>query len=216
MIFLRLISAVAFLALVALISLGLPDVISLLKNRQNLIASLFVICSFLFIPMGSLPTYLSFSGSALIFILFLFIAQILFDKNRKLLTISALVYIVFAILLYYCREIGFAGDAYTLDLLSAVSVWQGADLTGKLLAAVSALLFICLAYCFSKGRNKESFVKIYTTAICAAVICFALPLHFGLDYGFTGLRLYLTDFICFWFAVIMLRTMILGINEANR
>ena len=216
MLLFRLISAVAFFAMVALLCLKPQEFFGADGKRQNLFSCALCVCSFFFIPMGSLPAYFTICGSAFIFIALLLASLGLFEKNKKSLAFSTVLYFFLLILLYYARELGFPGDAFSLDLLSSVCLWQKADFLCKLLSAVVSLLFCAFCCYFARGKSNVAFVKLYVTSLCAVLVSFAMPFSVGLELGFTGAKLYLVDFVCFWVEVILLRTVLLKISAANR
>ena len=181
----------------------------LCECRREFCACLFLLPVFLFVPMGTLPAFISFKGSAALVFLFMTLSLAVYDGKFGLSSaLSAAASLLLLFLMYYARNEGFTGTEYTFDLIASVSVWDGMPSAGKLLAVLSCLLLFLSAFVFA-GKNKtDDAVSLFVSVCCAQSVCIALPLNIMLSEFLSGFSLYAAGFVCFWAAVSVLRRLI--------
>lgn len=179
------------------------------ESRREFCACLLLLPVFLFIPMGTLPAFVSFRGSAALVFLFMTLSLAVYDGKFGLSSaLSAAASLLLLFLMYYARNEGFTGTEYTFDLIASVSVWDGLPSAGKLLAVLSCLLLFLSAFVFA-GKNKtDDAVSLFVSVCCAQSVCIALPLNIMLSEFLSGFSLYAAGFVCFWAAVSVLRKLI--------
>ena len=179
------------------------------ENRRKFCACLLLLPIFLFIPLGTLPAFVSFRGSAALVFLFMTLSLAVYDGKFGLSSaLSAAASLLLLFLMHYARNEGFTGTEYTFDLISSVSVWGGLPSAGKLLAVLSCLLLFLSAFVFA-GKNKtDDAVSLFVSVCCAQSVCIALPLNIMLSEFLSGFSLYAAGFVCFWAAVSVLRKLI--------
>ncbi len=179
------------------------------ENRRKFCACLLLLPVFIFIPMGTLPAFVSFKGSAVPVLLLMILSLAVYDGKTGLssaLTAAASLLLLF--LMHYARNEGFPGAEYTFDLISSVSVWDGMPSAGKLSAVLSCILLFVSAFVFA-GKNKtDAAVSLFASVCCATAVCIVLPLNAVLSEFFSGFSLYAAGFACFWAAVSVLRRLI--------
>lgn len=179
------------------------------ENRRKFCACLLLLPVFLFVPMGALPAFVSFKGSAAFVFLFMTLSLAVYDGKFGLSSaLSAAASLLLLFLMYYARNEGFTGTEYTFDLISSVSVWDGMPSAGKLSAVLSCILLFVSAFVFA-GKNKtDAAVSLFVSVCCALAVCIVLPLNAALSEFLSGFSLYSAGFVCFWAAVSVLRKLI--------
>ncbi|MDO4952751.1 MAG: hypothetical protein Q4E34_02860 [Synergistaceae bacterium] len=179
------------------------------ENRRKFCACLLLLPVFLFIPMGALPAFVSFKGSAALALLLVILSLAVYDGKVGLLSVLAAAASLFLLFLaHYARNAGFPGAECTFDLISSVSVWDGLPSDGKLLAVLSCLLLFLSAFVFVKKNKTDASVCLVVSVCCAPAVCIVLPLNVMLSEFLSGFSLYAFGFVCFWAAVFVLRKII--------
>ena len=204
-------SAAALLCAAALLSGSDFSALRVLasESRREFCACLLLLPVFLFVPMGTLPAFVSFRGSAALVFLLMILSLAVYDGKFSLSSVlSAVASLLLLFLMHCARNEGFTGTEYTFDLIASVSVWDGLPSAGKLLAVLSCLLLFLSAFVFA-GKNKtDDAVSLFVSVCCAQSVCIALPLNIMLSEFLSGFSLYAAGFVCFWAAVSVLRKLI--------
>ena len=179
------------------------------ENRRKFCACLLLLPVFLFIPMGTLPAFVSFRGSAALVFLFMTLSLAVYDGKIGLSSVlSAAASLLLLFLMHCARNEGFTGTEYTFDLISSISVWDGLTFVGKLPAVLSCLLLFLSAFVFVRKNKTDAAVSLFVSVCCALAVCIVLPLNAALSEFLSGVSLYAAGFVCFWAAVSVLRKLI--------
>lgn len=191
---------------------------------------------FLFIPMGSLPQFVETEGDFVVIIFLLLSAQGLYIRgiksffgeiyqtfeSKELFVLSKLAVALIAMggtLSWYALNRGIPGNIFSVETFSATSLWYVTGLWGKLGALMFFLLFIFVSP--SRGVTKtrivdnvqipEIFDAIRSTVAPAMIVSIFCPIRFGIAFGLIGFKMYLVDFIFFWFRVMMVQVLLIPV-----
>lgn len=190
---------------------------------------------FLFIPMGSLPQFVSTEADMIIILFLLLAAQSFYIRGMKRFSgalyqsldrseISLLFKFTVALLTaacsfsWYVLQRGIPGNIFCVETYAAMPIWNVAGVYGRLGLAAFFLLFAVTspsrraAKSADVGDNvplPEIFDAVRST-ICPAIIAAVfLPWRAGLSFGLTGLALYAADFALFWFKVFIIQILVI-------
>lgn len=197
-------------------------------------ASITLLAIFLFIPMGSLPQFISTPADLFIVAFLLLSAHALYMKGIKIFSkdryqlmeikeINSFFYFVAVLLIiggtlsWYVLNRGMPGNIFSIDAYSAMFLWLHTGYYGK----VSLALFFFLLAVESPSRERCNFCEsreitlsdlfeaVFSTVGAAIIAAIFLPHKYALGFGITGTAMFSVDFLCFWLEVFVLQTMIL-------
>lgn len=188
---------------------------------------------FLFIPMGSLPRFVETDGDFVVMIFLLLTAQGLYIRGIKIFSgeiyqsfdakeffvLSRLAVTLIAIggtLSWYALNRGMPGSIFSLETFTATSLWTVTGPWGKLGAVMFLLLMSVVSP--SRGVTKsrivdnvqipELFDAIRSTVAPAMIVAFFFPVRLGISLGLIGFKMYLVDFVFFWFRVMLVQILL--------
>lgn len=197
-------------------------------------ACLTLLAVFLFIPMGSLPQFISTPADLFIVAFLLLSAHALYMKGIKIFSkdryqlmeikeINSFFYFVAVLLIiggtlsWYVLNRGMPGNIFSIDAYSAMFLWLHTGYYGK----VSLALFFFLLAVESPSRERcnfcesreitlsDMFEAVFSTVGAAIITAIFLPHKYALGFGITGTAMFSVDFLFFWAEVFALQTMIL-------
>lgn len=193
-----------------------------------------LILIFLFIPMGSLPQFVSTDADMFIILFLLLAAQSLYIRGMKRFSgalyqsldrdeISLLFKFTVALLIagscfsWYVLQRGIPGKVFSLETYAAMPIWNVAGLSGRLSLCALFLLFVVT----SPGRHStksadvgdnvplpEIYDAIRSTICPAITAAIFLPQRAGLSMGLMGFGMYAVDFVFFWIKVFVLQVFV--------
>ena len=185
---------------------------------------------FLFIPMGSFPQFVETDGDFIVIVFLLLASQGLYIRGMKVFsgeiyqsfdTKELFVLSKFAVTLiavggtlsWYALNRGMPGSIFSLETFTATSIWTVTGMWGKMGSA--AFLLLLFAASPSRGVTKtrivdnvqipEIFDAIRSTLAPAMIVSFFFPARLGLALGLIGFKMYLVDFVSFWFRVMLVQ-----------
>lgn len=209
------------------------------KGTKRPPASLYFSCIcllliFLFIPMGSLPQFVSLGGDIFVIMFLMLAAQALFIRGMRvfsgelyqsldrseinlLMTFSVVFMAAAGTFSWYALSRGIPGNIFCMSTYAAMPVWEVAGLLGRAGLAVFFLLFSVASPCRCvKSIQLENNVPLpeifdaMRSMICPAMIAAMLcPVNIGLSLGLIGLKLYAVDFAFFWLKIMALQLAII-------
>lgn len=189
---------------------------------------------FLFIPMGSLPQFVSTAIDMFIMIFLIAVAQSLYIRgvrsfaaeeyrafDEKLLYQLSKFIVAFVVfcgtLSWYILHKGVPGFIFSLNTYAAMPFCNVMNGWGK----AGLFLFFILMALASPGRNfslapsdscspvSEVFDALRATLCPAVLTSIFFPSRLGLEFGLIGFPLYAVDCICFWFFVFVVQVFVI-------
>ena len=188
---------------------------------------------FLFIPMGSLPQFVSTRCDIFVILVLLALAQSLYIRGMKFFSAdfyqslerseinSLFKFTMCAILLggtlsWYALNRGVPGDIFSLNTFSAMPLWRVTGFWGK----TGLVLFLILLALTMPGKRihgemavrygdipiAEMFDAVRLVTCPALMVPIFFPLKIGLSFGIIGFPMYALDFALFWLAVFFMET----------
>ncbi len=202
--------------------------------RSLCLSYLSLIAVYFFIPMGSLPQFISVEGGFLIVIALLVLTQNFYIRGLKqysrrvysaidrnlinvLFNFTMALLLVLVTLSWYVLNIGVPGSIFSLDTYAAVPLSSVTNLWGHFgmiffffsLAAVSP----CRKVRHTGLSEYASLLEVYDavrSTLCPAIItAIFIPLNIGLELGLTGIPMYAADFAFFWFKVLLVQVVVI-------
>ena len=190
---------------------------------------------FLFVPMGSLPQFVSTRCDIFIILILLTAAQSLYIRGMKRFSaelyqsldkneINLLFKFTMAMIVlggtfsWYLLNRGVPGNVFSLDTFAAMPLWGVTGLWGK---AGLSMFFILLALTLPGRRVHnvnindgniplpEMFDAIRLITCPAMITAIFFPVKLGLSVGLIGLPMYALDFVLFWLDVFLMQIVIL-------
>lgn len=195
---------------------------------------------FLFIPMGSLPQFVETEGDFVVMIFLLLTAQGLYIRGikifsgeiyqsfdtKELFVLSKLAVTLIAMggtLSWYALNRGMPGSIFSLETFTATSLWTVTGPLGKLGAFMFLLLLSAVSP--SRGATKsrivdnvqipELFDAIRSTIVPAMIVSFFSPMRLGISLGLIGFKMYLVDFVFFWFRVTLVQILLIPLLNSG-
>lgn len=209
-----------------------------LMYEGHLPRSLFIACISqlivsLFIPMGTLPQFISTSADIFIIVFLMLLAHGLyirgvksFSKDRYqsmenkevnlLFNFAIVLLIVGGTFSWYILNRGLPGYIFSIDAYSAMPLWRVTGLFGK----AGLVLFFILLSIASPGRKisrlcangvirlSDIFEAVSPTICSAIIVAMFMPHKIGIALGFTGVTMFTIDYSCFWIEVFFLQIII--------
>ena len=191
---------------------------------------------FFFIPMGSLPQFVETEGDFVVIIFLLLTAQGLYIRGikifsgeiyqsfdaKELFVLSKLAVTLIAMggtLSWYALNRGMPGSIFSLETFTATSLWTVTGPLGKLgvLMFLLLLTFVSPSRGFTKTRIvdnvqiPELFDAIRSTVAPAMIVSFFFPMRLGISLGLIGFKMYLVDFVFFWFRVMLVQILLVPV-----
>lgn len=195
---------------------------------------------FFFIPMGSLPQFVETEGDFVVMIFLLLTAQGLYIRGikifsgeiyqsfdtKELFVLSKLAVTLIAMggtLSWYALNRGMPGSIFSLETFTATSLWTVTGPLGKLGAFMFLLLLSAVSP--SRGATKsrivdnvqipELFDAIRSTIVPAMIVSFFFPMRLGISLGLIGFKMYLVDFVFFWFRVTLVQILLIPLLNSG-
>lgn len=256
--FLAAICVIPFLVLVLLISLLLTSLDCVVNDgqtfasRRNLLdclfkcfflgnlrhaylyyACLFLMLAYLFIPMGSLPTYAYTPVDSLALVILLCLAQSFYlrgikhyfpeihqkldDTELSALSRFSIAFIAAdSCLAWFILNRGVPGSIFSLDTITAMPLWPFMGIYGRI--GLACLFFLLAFTSPSRGSGsvrlcgEPSLLEPYDALrsnICPAiVVSMFFPWSPGISFGLHGYAMFSMDFVFFWCKVLALQVIV--------
>jgi len=195
-----------------------------------------ILLVFLFIPMGSLPQFVSTRCDIFVVLVLLALAQSLYIRGMKFFSadfyqsldrseINSLFRFVMCAIIcggalsWYVLNRGVPGDIFSLNTFSAMPLWRVTGFWGK----TGLVLFLILLTLNMPGKRihekviirdgdipiAEMFDAMRLVTCPALITAIFFPLKAGLLFGMIGFPMYALDFALFWTTVFFMEVFVL-------
>lgn len=181
-----------------------------------LIEIIILLTAYSFIPMGSLPPFISFRYGGIVFVLLTacahlagthktepFAARRTYRTGENLPLFATACATTLAPLVLYVSKTGIPGSIFSLGTYSATPLWDTGGLCVK-----AGMSFLMLSLCTAvparpvghcEAYGPKALVQVLETALPTAVITsMFIPWNAGLILGMTGPAMFFFDFMLFW------------------
>lgn len=181
-----------------------------------LIEIIILLTAYCFIPMGSLPPFISFRYGGIVFVLLTacahlagtyktepFAARHVYRTGGNFPLFSAACAAALAPLSLYVSKTGVPGSIFSLGTYSATPLWDTGGLCVK-----AGMSFLMLSLCaavparlagHSEEHGPDALVQALETALPPAVItAMFIPWNVGAMLGISGPAMFFFDFMLFW------------------
>jgi len=202
--------------------------------RSLYLSCLFLIAVYFFIPMGSLPQFISAEGGFLIVVALLVLAQNFYIRGLKqyskrmylsidrnlinvLFKFTMALLLVLITLAWFVINIGVPGSIFSLSTYAAMPLSSVTNVWGHL---GMAFFFFSLAVVSPCRKVRDIGLTEYTSllevydavrsTLCPAIItAIFIPMNIGLTLKLAGVPMYAADFAFFWFKVLVVQTAVI-------